>query len=498
MKIVLVVAFFARFLVGQESALAHAEHARQLTIAAKYGEAILEWKDAIRLSPSNALFHNLYGLALQQSGAPIAAQAEFRLAVRFKPDFADAQSNLAFSLWQSRQYSQAALETDLAIHLSPADRSLHLLRGQLYARSEDHPSACREFGLSTPWPSEPSSLWEIMDNCVSAGNRQLSVRAASLLPPDAETQLIIGRWFLAANQPGDALTFLDRAAASSGNLREQALLSLADAYLASCQASNALDVLSQIHPDKGDEYQVLDRVGSALLTLGREDEAEKQFDSLVEKFPDLPAAYVAGTQVALQQHRWSDAIQLLNSGLSRMPDDWLLLFRRGAVYKLSGQVDAARNDFMNSLRQHGEPVLVAAALGDLEAENGNLPGAAALFKRTWLETGLPQFQFAYALALDRLGDTQAAMTELADAARRWPKDAQVHYTLGKMLARAERFAEAQSQFEETRQLAPGLAVNLYALGHTYLAQGETARAKEVIAEFQKAKLQAVPAACKPL
>ncbi len=496
MRIVLLSVFYARFLIGQESALAHAEHARQLTIAAKYAEAILEWKEAIRLSPSNAVFHNLYGLALQQSGAPGAAQNEFRLALHFKPELADAQSNLAFSLWQDRQYAQAAAETDRAIHLSPADGSLHLLRGQLYARSQDHVSACREFGLSNPWPAEPSSLWEIMDNCASAGNRQLAIRAASLLPPDAETQLIIGRWFLAANQPGDAVAFLERASAS-GNLREQALLSLADAYLAGCQASKALTVLSQMHQYE-DQYQVLDRTGSALLALGREEEAEKQLAGLVEKFPDLPAAYVAATQVALQQKRWDDAIQLLNSGLIRMPDDWLLLFRRGVVYKLSGHVDAARNDFMNSLRQHGQVVLVAAALGDLEAENGNLPGAAALFKRTWLETGLPQFQFAYALALDRLGDTQAAMTELADAARRSPKDAQVHYTLGKMLARANRLAEAQSQFEQTRQLAPGLAVNLYALGHAYLAQGEAAKAKEVMSEFQKAKLQAVPGACKPL
>lgn len=494
MKPFLVLVVLARFLSGQESALAHAEHARQLTIAAKYGEAILEWKEAIRLSPSNVMFHSLYGLALQQSGSPRAAQAEFRLALHLKPDLADAQSNLAFSLWQDRQYAQAAAETDRAIRLSPADRSLHLLRGQLYARAEDHPSACREFGLSTPWPGEPSSLWEIMDNCAAGGNRQLSVRAASLLPPDAETQLTIGRWFLAANQPVDALSFLERAAAS-GTLREQASLSLADAYLAGCQASKALDVLSQMHHYDND-YQVLDRIGSALLALGHEDEAEKQFAGLVEKFPNLPAAYVAATQVALQQNRWSDAIQVLNSGLNRMPDDWLLLFRRGVVYKLSGQVDAARNDFLSSLRQHGEVVLVAAALGDLEAENGNLPGAAALFKRTWLETGLPQFQFAYALALDRLGDTQAAMTELADAARRSPKDAQVRYTLGKMLARAKRFAEAQSQFEETRQLAPGLAVNLYALSHAYLAQGETAKAKEVMAEFQKAKLQPVSGACK--
>ena len=204
--------------------------------------------------------------------------------------------------------------TDLAIHLSPADRSLHLLRQtQLYSRSEDHVSACREFGLSEPWPAEPSSLWEIMDNCASAGNRQFAIRAASLLPQDTETQLTIGRWFLAANQPDDALTFLERASAA-GNLREQALLALADAYLAGCQASKALTVLSQMHQYDGD-YQFLDRMGSALLALGREDEAGKQFAALVEKFPGFtrPPMWLP-RRFHLQQKRWNDAIQAFELG----------------------------------------------------------------------------------------------------------------------------------------------------------------------------------------
>jgi Flp pilus assembly protein TadD len=268
---------------------------------------------------------------------------------------------------------------------------------------------------------------------------------------------------------------------------------LAEAYLASCQPAKTLEVLGQ-----SSDYETRDLRASALLALGREAEAELEFRSLVETFPSVPAAYVAATQVPLRQKHWDDALAILNAGLARMPGDWLLLFRRGMVYKLSGHLVEARTDFIASLTNHGEVALVAAALGDLEAENGDLSSAADLFQRTFEQTKLPQFQLAYALALDRLGDSQKALAELRDAARSAPQNAQIHYTMGKMLAREGRFSEAQSEFEKTRQIAPGLAVNLYALAHVYLSQGQSAKARDVMVAFQKAKRQTPPDPCHSL
>jgi Flp pilus assembly protein TadD len=479
--------------IAQETtALAHAEKARSLTLSAQYSEALLEWRAAIRLAPSNAVFHNLYGLALQQSGQPSAAQAEFRRALDLKNGFADAQNNLAYSLWQNHQEPLAATETDRALKLSPTDPSLHLLRAQLFSHTADHANACRQFELAVPWPKEPASLWEIVENCLAANNRKPALEAAGLLPVDGDTQLFIGRWLLSANLPQESIPFLKNAPS------EEASAVLAEAYLASCEPSKTLEVLGQFHPSPNSDYETRDLRASALLALGREAEAESEFRSLVENFPSVPSAYVAATQVPLRQKHWDDALTLLNAGLARLPGNWLLLFRRGMVYKLSGHLAKARTDLMDSLRNHGEVALVAAALGDLEAENGDLSSAADLFHRSFEQTELPQFQLAYALALDRLGDSQKALAELRNAARSAPQDAQIHYTLGKMLARAGNFSEARSEFEKARQIAPGLAVNLYALGHAYLSQGESAKAKEVMADFQKAKRQTSPDPCHPL
>jgi len=473
-------------------ALAHAEKARLLTLAGQYTEALVEWRAALRLVPANAVFHNLYGLALQQSGEIAAAQMEFRRALQLRSGFVDAQNNLAYSLWQSHQEQQAAIEADRALKLSPADHSLHLLRGQLFAHASDRSSACHEFSLAIPWPREAASLWEIMENCLAANNRQVALAAGNLLPTDEDTQFSVGLWLLAANLPGESIAFL------KNDPRERGVLALAEAYLASCEPAKTLEMLNRIHPSPENDYQARDLRASALLALTREGEAEREFRAMVERFPDSPAAYVAATQLPLQQKRWQDALNLLNSGLIRMPGNWLLLFRRGVVYKLSGHLDEAKTDFIDSLNNQGDVALVAAALGDLEAEKGDLAGAAKLFQRVWQQTKLPQFQLAYALALDRLGDEPEALAKLCGAARSSPQDAQVHYELGKMLARAGRFREAQAEFETARRFNPTSAVILYALGHAYLAGGDHVKAKEIMAAFQKAKQQTPPSPCKPL
>lgn len=476
----------------QSAALAHAEKARVLTVAAQYAEASAEWREALRLAPSSAAFHNLYGLTLQQSGQIAAAQTEFRRALRLRTGFVDAQNNLAYSLWQSHQEQQAAIEADRALKLSPADAALHLLRGQLFAHASDRSSACHEFALATPWPKEPASVWEIMENCLAANNRQVALQAANLLPLDEETQLSVGLWLLAANLPAESVAFL------KNDPREGGALSLAEAYLASCEPAQTLAVLSQFQPSPENDYQARDLRASALLALNREGEAELEFRGLVERFPDSPAAYVAATQLPLQQKRWQDALNLLNAGLTRMPGNWLLLFRRGIVYKLSGHLDEAKTDLLDSVKSQGDVALVAAALGDLEAEKGDLAGAADIFQHAWQQTKLPQFQLAYALALVRMGEEQKALAELCAAALASPQDAQVQYELGKTLARAGRFKEAQTEFETARRLNPSSAVILYALGRAYLAGGDHVKAQEIMAAFQKAKRQTVPGPCKSL
>jgi Flp pilus assembly protein TadD len=57
--------------------------------------AIAEYREAIRLKPDYADAHNNLGVSLQAKGDTDGAIAEYREAIRLKPDVANASSNLA-------------------------------------------------------------------------------------------------------------------------------------------------------------------------------------------------------------------------------------------------------------------------------------------------------------------------------------------------------------------------------------------------------------------
>ena len=60
-----------------------------------YQNAERLWRTTIARSPNSGMAHNNLGLALAQQGRLDVAAGHFREAVRLRPDFRDAHSNLA-------------------------------------------------------------------------------------------------------------------------------------------------------------------------------------------------------------------------------------------------------------------------------------------------------------------------------------------------------------------------------------------------------------------
>ena len=64
----------------------------------KLDEAIADYREAIRLKPDYLEAHSNLGVALASQGKPEEAIAECREAIRLKPGLAEAHSNLGFAL----------------------------------------------------------------------------------------------------------------------------------------------------------------------------------------------------------------------------------------------------------------------------------------------------------------------------------------------------------------------------------------------------------------
>jgi Flp pilus assembly protein TadD len=106
--------------------------------------AILEYRQAIRLSPDNAdlpillrALHVLLGAALADKGDHDGAIAEHREAIRLEPGYYDAHYNLGLSLLKRGNFDEAIAELREAIRLQPDDANAHDSLGvALYKRGE--------------------------------------------------------------------------------------------------------------------------------------------------------------------------------------------------------------------------------------------------------------------------------------------------------------------------------------------------------------------------
>jgi tetratricopeptide (TPR) repeat protein len=465
--------------------LAHAQRAQALMQAQQNSEAIQEWKAALKAEPGNPVYRNLYGLALQSVGRAPEARKQFQQAIKLNPGFADAHSNLAYNFWTDGDESAASAEFNRALKFQPSDPNLHLPLGLLALSDGKKSEACLHFDQAKPWPQDPQTLWSIFSGYQNCDQPEKSLQAARMLPSDAETQLTIGKTLLAFHEPQSAIFFLEHSGDSS--TRSPAVIwMLADAYLSSGNPQIALQQLETLSEADRVSKTSLELRASCLMKLGKRSEAQEQFMSLIEKFPDDPEAYINATQIPLEDQNWQQSLEIVNSGLQRIPTNWLLLFRRAMTFKLSSQLGKAQTDLLEAMRHEGDVPLLSAALGEVYAAQGNLVDAAQIFRKTFVETNIPAFQFAYALALEKEGNDAQALSELKKSAELLPNDARVHFEYGKMLRKNAQIKEARQELERARALDPDLAGNLYVLSRLYQTLGETDRAAKVLKEFNAA------------
>ena len=97
-------------------------------------EVAAEFREAIRLRPDYAEAHNNLGLVLIQAGDDAGGIAALREAVRLSPDYADAHANLGAALTPT-DAEEAIRELETAVRLAPASVKAHFNLAIAYGAS---------------------------------------------------------------------------------------------------------------------------------------------------------------------------------------------------------------------------------------------------------------------------------------------------------------------------------------------------------------------------
>jgi tetratricopeptide (TPR) repeat protein len=150
---------------------------------------------------------------------------------------------------------------------------------------------------------------------------------------------------------------------------------------------------------------------------------------------------------------------------------------------LMGSLPKARDDLLAAAQNGGDVGLVSAALGNLYGKMGDIAKAAEIFREAYQRTKQPEFQYALALALQRMGRDLDALPEFRRAVDLFPENARIRYEYGKSLQRAGHIKEARQQFERSRAIDPNLADTWYALARLYRSLGHAVMAQQAAQEF---------------
>ncbi|MBF0608313.1 MAG: tetratricopeptide repeat protein [Magnetococcales bacterium] len=106
-------------IITELEAWEHVNKGASLSTLGLIDEAIAQYREAIRIKPDYATAHNNLGNALSAKGLIDEAIAQYREAIRIKPDYADAYYNLGIALYANGLIDEAIAQYREAIRIKP-------------------------------------------------------------------------------------------------------------------------------------------------------------------------------------------------------------------------------------------------------------------------------------------------------------------------------------------------------------------------------------------
>lgn len=201
MKLLLVACLGSTVLTGQLPSLGpEAETAFAAGIRAEKAgnlpEAERLYKEAIARGGRTAFVYNNLGTVYQQLGEEVLAIAQFREAIRLRPDYFDPRLSLVSSLLAAGRIDAAVTEGQQALRIKPDDSRASLLLASAYQRANQHVEAIELLrNLCKKSPENAEYIYEL-----GRAYQKLSVwcfkRMRELGPNSGRVQQLLGENYL--------------------------------------------------------------------------------------------------------------------------------------------------------------------------------------------------------------------------------------------------------------------------------------------------------------
>ena len=435
----------------------------------------------------------------------VASAAQGRHAEKSDPGQGDANRRFAAAVaaYQAGDYTKALRELEVLLATYPNSFEINEMTGLVYV-------ALGQDDKANPYLARAV---ELRPNVVAAGttlatnllrlNRQTEAEAmfrkvVGLEPGSYDANHNLGVFYLQTGRLVLAIPYLERAY----QINPRAYNNAYDLALAYKQTGNLEKARSQLQ----ELIRVSDRAELHVL-LGEVEEkaghylaAAAHYEKAVRMDPSENNILAWGAELLLHQ-TFEPAAEVFKAGLGRYPRSYRLEAGLGiALYGL-GQFDEGTRAFFQASDMNPSEPLLLVFLGQAY-ENLSPPVAAEVRSRLkrFMETdprnASVRYYYAMSLWKQRQNQPQAAeLTEIESLLRTAialdPKYADAYLQLGILYASQRKYSDAIGQYQQALKNKPDAAVVHYRLGQALARNGETARAQQEFAEFERLRAREV-------
>ena len=389
--------------------------------------ALADLRQALNERPGSAPLLGLLGIALERSGAIELAEKQFGDAARvsnFEPLHA-----MRYAAFLARRASSDRAEEVLSESVARFPRDVNVL------------AALAEAKLNRKDWSGALQLADAIKKVGDRSGRAEQIRGYALA---GEAKL---------SESVEALNKSMRAAPGAfGPVK-----SLVDTYLAAGKPGEAeLLLKGQLSPSNSNAnlHVLMSRVR---LALKDKDGALQSIKSAIVSQPQEWVGYYALGQWYLQERDTGAALEAIDAGLMKLPDNADLRILRATALEAAGNVDEAIAEYERLIARQPGLLLVANNLASLLADHredkASLDRASELASML-RKSGIPQFKDTVGWVNLRKGDHRSAIPLLEEAAEALPAHSLIRYHLGVAYLKAGDPEKAREQLKKATDLEP--------------------------------------------
>lgn len=268
--------------------------------------------------------------------------------------------------------------------------------------------------------------------------------AAKAMPKDAEPHYQLALAYLAQHQYQRAASSLAMALKLNPK-HDQARLKLAEMEILSSKketVESAQATVQNLVNSMPPNPEVLDALASAEWRLNNPQDAEKQLEEAVSKFPQHLASAVSLAQVKRAHKDLAGAEAVLQKAVAQMPSSSDAFLALGQFYMITGKAAQAEAQFRRAIQLSPKSGPAILSLAVVQARTGKLDPA----EQTYAQLSAlpePQYKTYHAAFLSARGKHKEAIAEFDKLRREHPDDRDIRTYLVREYVATQQTGEAE-------------------------------------------------------